>query len=504
MVEVKAGATAYPVALLKNPNYDPENPNGLVKQVAAAFASGLKVNDAGVDYQIEFNANEAAPSARLIAETAAGEKGYVDLGAVKKGANSYTVAKDQLPDGQCTWSIEITSSAAENAYCTYSENNDDIGNNARGGVWMVSDPESDFFGHTFVGYGWVGEIAEYDAALNELDRMDASWTSRSNGYSPSRMSYVNDRIYMTDFSDGNSGVYYLDLNDRRSGIQSIFDTSTRNSDGAMTYGGEIMGGSTSHVAFTGSGEETVMWCFPEDYPNSNASTDADHVLRGWKIGLDKTITKAPEYAMPKNGLANCWQYIIPTDKGMWVSQKRAAGNNSSTYPGIIYMDLDGNKLYSSHVNASDMGTVNGNIALTDDHKQMVVDQGNDGLYLYDITWNDGTPTLKLNGQIPDTENELGSDNYTQLQFDPAGNLLVFKRGCGLRVYAMKSDAPRVSIVPAKSSYVLTGSGAGISDVKVDADSATPVYYNLQGVKVTNPEHGIFIEVRGNKATKVVK
>ena len=34
----------------------------------------------------------------------------------------------------------------------------------------------------------------------------------------------------------------------------------------------------------------------------------------------------------------------------------------------------------------------------------------------------------------------------------------------------------------------------------DADVA-PVYYNLQGVQVTNPENGIYIVKRGNKITK---
>lgn len=40
---------------------------------------------------------------------------------------------------------------------------------------------------------------------------------------------------------------------------------------------------------------------------------------------------------------------------------------------------------------------------------------------------------------------------------------------------------------------------------INADNAVaPVYYNLQGVRVMNPENGMFIEVRGNKAVKVVK
>ena len=45
------------------------------------------------------------------------------------------------------------------------------------------------------------------------------------------------------------------------------------------------------------------------------------------------------------------------------------------------------------------------------------------------------------------------------------------------------------------------STAGIETVGCDTDSA-PVYYNLQGRRVANPERGIYIRVQGNKATKI--
>lgn len=43
-----------------------------------------------------------------------------------------------------------------------------------------------------------------------------------------------------------------------------------------------------------------------------------------------------------------------------------------------------------------------------------------------------------------------------------------------------------------------------SIVDVDAEANEAVYYNLQGIRVENPAHGVFIRVQGNKATKVVK
>ena len=38
---------------------------------------------------------------------------------------------------------------------------------------------------------------------------------------------------------------------------------------------------------------------------------------------------------------------------------------------------------------------------------------------------------------------------------------------------------------------------------IEAENAPVEYYNLQGVKVANPEKGLFIKKQGNKATKVV-
>ncbi len=49
--------------------------------------------------------------------------------------------------------------------------------------------------------------------------------------------------------------------------------------------------------------------------------------------------------------------------------------------------------------------------------------------------------------------------------------------------------------------VTTGTGA---IENIEADNAPAVYYNLMGVRVENPENGLFICKRGNQVTKVIK
>lgn len=50
--------------------------------------------------------------------------------------------------------------------------------------------------------------------------------------------------------------------------------------------------------------------------------------------------------------------------------------------------------------------------------------------------------------------------------------------------------------------VILTKDSGVENIA--AENVEPVYYNLQGVRVENPENGIFIEVRGTTVTKVIK
>ncbi len=51
--------------------------------------------------------------------------------------------------------------------------------------------------------------------------------------------------------------------------------------------------------------------------------------------------------------------------------------------------------------------------------------------------------------------------------------------------------------------LVKASDAGVDGVEIDENNTPAVYYNLQGVKVVNPENGVFIKVQGNKASKVL-
>ena len=54
------------------------------------------------------------------------------------------------------------------------------------------------------------------------------------------------------------------------------------------------------------------------------------------------------------------------------------------------------------------------------------------------------------------------------------------------------------------NWYTLGAGAGVENVATENSNAPVEYFNLQGVRVNNPENGIFICRQGSKVTKVVK
>ena len=71
------------------------------------------------------------------------------------------------------------------------------------------------------------------------------------------------------------------------------------------------------------------------------------------------------------------------------------------------------------------------------------------------------------------------------------------------VSSVEFDATATTRISTVTVYYDTNSTNGVDSVEA-ADDSEAVYYNLQGVRVANPDRGIYIKVTGNKAVKVVK
>lgn len=82
-------------------------------------------------------------------------------------------------------------------------------------------------------------------------------------------------------------------------------------------------------------------------------------------------------------------------------------------------------------------------------------------------------------------------------------------GCSYRVEPVEGDAKSVYIyafgagAPGnKWKFTVKKDNSGIESIETETE-APAEYYNLQGIRVANPENGIFIRRQGTKATKVV-
>ena len=121
---------------------------------------------------------------------------------------------------------------------------------------------------------------------------------------------------------------------------------------------------------------------------------------------------------------------------------------------------------------------------------ITTDLVNSVVVVKDVVFAEATPATKSNftGKVGDAELSF-RNNYEQASVE-AGTYDV------TIVVTVYNNAPSlyvVSYAPAQSS--------GIEDI--EAAEAEAVYYNLQGVRVDNPENGIFIVCRGDKVTKQV-
>ncbi len=138
------------------------------------------------------------------------------------------------------------------------------------------------------------------------------------------------------------------------------------------------------------------------------------------------------------------------------------------------------------------GTVVGDI--------VVESEATDPVYTYEVkgAWSPifetymSVPFEEKDGKLVTTQELSASDpNY----YDPVTKTVAYTVTITATNTALKASVTRDFKITVKAS-------SGIDDVLSD-DDAPAVYYNLQGVKVENPEKGIYIKKQGARATKVV-
>ncbi len=468
------------------------------------FAYGIALEENDGDYTVTFNSTGDAVAANIVLTNNEDENDVVMIpaGAVAKGENSATFNRADLAGHFYSVAVAIQSKPIGELGEYYSDPN---GVTKRGGVITITDPEFDSFGYTLVTTGGANGVKVYapDGTVTGPFLVSDPRLSTSNQSSMFRGDQRDGMAVFADWSDEGAGYWVIDpLNPTE--MYQLLGGERSGTKGSYAYNGTIIGGGSSCVAFQGTGENTRMYSFLEDYPAGN-TPGAQQMIYRYDIGTDYQITKVPDVAFENLSgavnLSNQNVEICCTPDGFFATQKRTAGNNLAGVAGFYYVANSGEILFSSHV-LDDIVSTNAAIAISRDLKYLAVGEY-DRVDVFNVEWTDGEPSFTLMATV---DNPAAGDDFAHMRFDAGNNLHVYHRlGEGYHAYSLPDAAP-TSVVPAKSIYVVEGSNTGVEDIVIEENGAdaAAVYYNLSGVRVSGTlTPGIYIKVVGDEASKVV-
>lgn len=459
--------------------------------VSGVFAYGLETTSKEGVYTLSFRlSGDAEACVELF--TADGEPQTVARQAFDKGENTVTVNAEDFPAGTAyNWRVVVENRAVPALAPVFTDNT------TRGnGIVVNRDTESPAFGTAY--YTAQSTRALYTVTPEfELSGPYATggWDT-SVGASPWRLALLpSGKVLISDWSDAHGGIYIFDPESPEAGYRNFFAGTIRPSSGEWTYEGRVIGGSTSGISVLGTGEDTKLYSFQEDYPSDYTLT-----MACYNIGNDEQITAVPARTFPNISgcLANGNVEVLATDQWMVLGQVRGAGNNTFTVPSFIIASYNDEQLF----NSADL-TLNGSagaLALSDDNKTLFVMDASNNIRAYDIDLSKESD--QLTELYSFTPSEAGV--AYQMAFDHAGNLIIAGRSA-LQVYTLPREA-RQTVTPAPASQIVIGT-SGVENIQVQPDmqNAPVEYFNLQGMRVSpdNLSTGVYIRRQGNTASKVV-
>lgn len=230
------------------------------------------------------------------------------------------------------------------------------------------------------------------------------------------------------------------------------------------------------------------------------TADTAHRIVGWTRGDAKPDPDAGADAapiLPEATLAN--NSALDTTAPFDAAQARADGTDGATVTALPTDNL-------GHGTTADSPWNHDNGAIYFENNIMIEQQlitrhaGETFLVPVTITRRDYKPG-------DDFFDDL-SVNHDETTFEMTGNYSTDHAHVYLEFKAVKPGAPTTLAVSALGHRATTTvqvlDQGGVDNIVADGDNAAPaVYYDLRGVRVDNPVHGLFIEVRGNTARKVI-
>lgn len=361
----------------------------------------------------------------------------IPVGPLAKGVHSIPGNFDGLAAGDYAWAVEVTGSGVDRPV-KVSDNADALMQfNYPRSVSVDNNFESRYFGRVYVSESAQGTLPArttrdgvyiLNSALQDITNQGANayngavaWGSTSSS-SPMRLSVGEDgNVYICDWSDAHPGVWVMNPERPADSFVPVFNGLTKASSGLSSFNGVDVHGSIAHCYSTGTGDETKLFTFDEDYVNAEASS-AGNLLQ-YNIGkLTAPYQAAPivvyNDALNGNLQQNMNSCIAPDARGgWWISQYRSA--DASTIPSLIHVNTAGLVDFNSGLTPTLVENSNhGGMAVSADGTKLAMGCANE-IKIFSVAYNTaGVPVLT---RLHSIKPALGAST-AGLSFDRAGNV----------------------------------------------------------------------------------
>ncbi len=502
---------------------------------ANPFAYALKSEVSNNTLNVSYSLNAAATDVNIHVKDEEGETVATHAaGALAAGDYTAEIALDELENGNYTWEIEVAGETATTikefaSWNFYHPSGMDVDNSFESGsfgtlfvcegynqgktsnstgTYVSAQPNGAFGGGLYIFNPRGEQILNKDGGArfypSFLTCTDRTFTggngSHNNGADFARVAIAEDgRIFVNRYNT--AGDYYLYAESLEQLVADGEFTSLvadKTMTDAIYYdeSGNYLAGPAQGFDVIGSGEDLRLVAISRKTNSIDTGTSLNLAVE-YALGTS-SVLPTPTYVDALNG-----KYTISRDRsaniqfdnegGIWYCQYRGTPNNSE--PALVYIDANGEIKYFEGKG----GNVrrNAGLSVSPDGKFLAAPSAAGTVSVYEIFHlEDGS--IYLNEEYKITG--VGNNEYS-LAWDAAGNLYGGNATKELvKGYAIPRTEPFTT--KAASKYAFTVVNTGVEEVETaEAEDAAPVYYNLQGVQVENPENGIYIVKRGNKVTK---
>ena len=494
---------------------------------ANVFASGLRVvSTEGDIYYVAYTLNATAQEIEINLYKDGELARTIDVvGPLEKGEIVSSIDVSGL-SGEFTWSVKVTGEAwgeSETATLVVDKNNTPTleGYMSPRGIAIDQDTESEFYGRVYVtetrnSARNVG-IYVYDAAFNDVTEQgttayggNVAWGASSGC---TRIFLNKDgKIYLCDWSDAHPGVWRADANDLTGDFVPVFGGTPDENGLRFNADGIAIAGSIPACWVEGTGENTVLYTFDEDYINENGNTQG---LYQYNIGnLEQPWEQAPSAILfdnPDKTHQNGNSMIIPQNGGWWISQTR--WTDGAAIPSLVYVK-NNEILFNSGAIDPEMllRSYSSAICLFDEGTKLAV-SCYDNIKIFDVTFDEaGVPSLS---EVMNITPALGQNCYS-MAVDAAHNLylavdrLNANSTGNVGVFALPV-AENVCETMAPSTQKITVGGAAPvagdvnGDGEVTGSDVTALYNHIlfgQDTEIFNGDQNGDGEVTGSDVTAV--